>query len=641
MHDEKSALLPSSSGTSNENSYGSTTTNHCKSVQIVWQHLRAEHQKSGKILINDVFGVAEAGELVALMGPSGAGKTTLLNSLLGRNLKGLQVSGDVIINGRKTSTGQIMDISGYVQQDELFVSTLTVQEHLNVQANLRLVNMNAKQRKQRIEEIIHELGLRKCRNSRIGISGVKKGISGGELKRLSFASELLDNPPLLFCDEPTTGLDSSMAESVVNLMRSLASSGHTIICTIHQPSSAIFGKFDKAMFLASGRLAYFGSPSDSIKVFKSFGYPCPTNYNPADMILDVLSIEPGKVEEGKERVQQICDKFVDSPAGKDLQDRIDRSKFNLDEKKAESFRQMAPLYLQVWSLLKRSTIDNYRNPGLARAKIIQKTVMGLFVGLLYFQTTLNRVGVSNINGSIFYLVSELTYSTLFGILSFLPAEYPLLLLVPILSILSLTGGLYANIGELPVYISWFQYISWFRYGFEAMSINQWVGVEELSEDGCVLPIENNYINLNLAQTNCIRADDIFDQYSFNRGNFVIDIVVMFGCILIFYTIGFTSFNHLDCFEHILASIQIKEMESIEAASRLGSIGQPGNVHGHFVIHLNCFLVANDLGLLFGLLFAMDDAFNDSKATAICRSILAHIGKDGKGKDILISNDLVC
>lgn len=46
-----------------------------------------------------------------------------------------------------------MDISGYVQQDELFVSTLTVQEHLNIQANLRLVNMNAKERQQRVNEV--------------------------------------------------------------------------------------------------------------------------------------------------------------------------------------------------------------------------------------------------------------------------------------------------------------------------------------------------------------------------------------------------------------------------------------------------------------------------------------------------------
>lgn len=83
MHSEKSALLPSSSGTSNENGYGSTTVNlgkhslytfpnpfqavYSKSVQIVWHHLRAEHQKSGKVIVDDAFGMAEPGELVALM----------------------------------------------------------------------------------------------------------------------------------------------------------------------------------------------------------------------------------------------------------------------------------------------------------------------------------------------------------------------------------------------------------------------------------------------------------------------------------------------------------------------------------------------------------------------------------------------
>lgn len=70
-------------------------------------------------------------------------------------------------------------------------------------------------------------------------------ILGGEAKRLLFASELLNNPPLLFCDEPTTGLDSFMAESVVNVMRNLVKAGRTIICTIHQPSSIVYRKFDK------------------------------------------------------------------------------------------------------------------------------------------------------------------------------------------------------------------------------------------------------------------------------------------------------------------------------------------------------------------------------------------------------------
>lgn len=72
---------------------------------------------------------------------------------------------------------------------------------------------------------------------------------GGEAKRLSFASELLTNPPLLFFDEPTTGLDSFMAESVVNVMKKLSKMGRTIICTIHQPSSLLYRKFDKVCFV--------------------------------------------------------------------------------------------------------------------------------------------------------------------------------------------------------------------------------------------------------------------------------------------------------------------------------------------------------------------------------------------------------
>jgi hypothetical protein len=82
---------------------------------------------------------------------------------------------------------------------------------------------------------------------------------------------------------------------------------------------------------------------------------------------------------------------------------------------------------QTKSLLHRSTLDNWRNPGLARAKLIQKLIMGLFIGLLYFQTKpTNETNISDLNGAMFYVVAELTYSTLFGIITFLPHDFPLL-----------------------------------------------------------------------------------------------------------------------------------------------------------------------------------------------------------------------
>jgi ABC-type multidrug transport system ATPase subunit len=78
----------------------------------------------------------------------------------------------------------------------------------------------------------------------IGLFG-RKGISGGEKRRLAFASEIMTDPALLFADEPTSGLDSFMAVSIMESMRALAQKGKTIVCTIHQPSSEIFEMFDK------------------------------------------------------------------------------------------------------------------------------------------------------------------------------------------------------------------------------------------------------------------------------------------------------------------------------------------------------------------------------------------------------------
>ena len=114
---------------------------------------------------------------------------------------------------------------------------------------------------------MQQLGLKKCENVLIG--GEKlKGISGGEKKRLSFASEFLTNPAILFCDEPTSGLDSFMALSIMELMQNLARTGKTIICTIHQPSSKIFSGFDRLLLLAEGRTAYLGAASGAAAFFQ-------------------------------------------------------------------------------------------------------------------------------------------------------------------------------------------------------------------------------------------------------------------------------------------------------------------------------------------------------------------------------------
>lgn len=99
--------------------------------------------------------------------------------------------------------------------------------------------------------------------------------------------------------------DSFMAVSIVETMRNLANQGRTIVCTIHQPSSEIFEKFDMLYLMAEGRLAYLGELNRALSFFESMDFKCPSNYNPADFYIKTLAIEPNNRELCKEKVKVV------------------------------------------------------------------------------------------------------------------------------------------------------------------------------------------------------------------------------------------------------------------------------------------------------------------------------------------------
>ena len=123
----------------------------------------------------------------------GAGKTTLLNVLTARNLSNFAVDGTVKINGQVADVNKITAMSAYVQQQDLFIATLTVREHLTFQALVRMDPTTSDVEKvQRVNEVMKELSLEKCADNLVGGTlATGKGISGGELKRLAFACEVL------------------------------------------------------------------------------------------------------------------------------------------------------------------------------------------------------------------------------------------------------------------------------------------------------------------------------------------------------------------------------------------------------------------------------------------------------------------
>ena len=202
-------------------------------------------EKNTTHILKDLSGFVRPGEMLAIIGGSGAGKTTLLDILAQRKSSG-DVGGDVCFNGTPGSQvpNVIKRISGYVPQTDIFKSELTVRETLDFQAELRLdpTEFSFAQRRQRVQRVMGDLGLGHRAEARVG-NEERRGLSGGEKKRLAVGLELVVDPALLLLDEPTTGLDAFNALAVVTLLRDLKNHGKTIIFTIHQPRSQVIFVF--------------------------------------------------------------------------------------------------------------------------------------------------------------------------------------------------------------------------------------------------------------------------------------------------------------------------------------------------------------------------------------------------------------
>lgn len=233
-----------------------------------------------KKLIQGVSFTLLAGEFAALMGPSGSGKTTLLNALNGYTPP---ARGEVLLNNYDLYAhfDQFRNVLGYVPQDDVIHRELTVFEALWYSARLRLPpDYDDHEIEQGIKQVIAQLGLEGTENVLIG-SPEKKGISGGQRKRVNLAMELLTDPKVLFLDEPTSGLSSEDTLQVMKLLRKLADSGRTIILTIHQPSLEAYQLLDHLVLMAKdankpepGRLVYFGPAyPDAVNFFNPNGVP--------------------------------------------------------------------------------------------------------------------------------------------------------------------------------------------------------------------------------------------------------------------------------------------------------------------------------------------------------------------------------
>ena len=209
---------------------------------------------NGPILSRAGF-VAEPGQFVGILGPSGAGKTTLLNALSG--LRPAE-SGKILFDQTDLykNLDQLRSLFGYVPQDDIVHSDLTVIEALTFAARLRLpAGTPRSEIAKLVDHTIASLGLSDRVNLKTG------RLSGGQRKRVSVGVELLSRPPLLFLDEPTSGLDPLAEFKLMELLRRLADTGCTVVCTTHVMENVYL--MDQIAVISEGRVVFQGAPDEA------------------------------------------------------------------------------------------------------------------------------------------------------------------------------------------------------------------------------------------------------------------------------------------------------------------------------------------------------------------------------------------
>ncbi len=217
-----------------------------------------------KYLLKDIEMEIPNSSLVLLLGGSGAGKTTFVNAVIGYE----QANATILLNGCNVykEYDRVKYRIGFVPQQNLMRGNDTVIRTIDDAAEMRLPSkVTGKQRDGKVEEVLDLLGLA------AGSDGLVSKKSGGQLRRIAIAMELVTDPELFVLDEPDSGLDGVIAREIFEKLRAIADDGKIVMVITHTPDRVI-DLFDKVIVLAKdseqvGRLAFYGSPKEAKEFF--------------------------------------------------------------------------------------------------------------------------------------------------------------------------------------------------------------------------------------------------------------------------------------------------------------------------------------------------------------------------------------
>lgn len=243
-----------------------------------------------------------------------------------------------------------------------------------------------------VDQLLAAFGLTSCANTLIG-TPVRKGVSGGQKRRISVASQLVTSPRILLLDEPTSGLDSTASREVMTFISKIAKQLKlmVVIC-IHQPSTDTFNLFDQLLVLSEGRTCYFGPVPNLGNYLKNLGIEMPLYTNPAEFMLDLVNadFDAAGVIESRSRTKFLQDAWAEGNStatiqtwGKDTPGTTVSGGAHRSNKLARGSKRSN--FSAILPLLHRSFIKSYRDVFAYGVRYAMYTGLAIMMGTVWLR----------------------------------------------------------------------------------------------------------------------------------------------------------------------------------------------------------------------------------------------------------------
>lgn len=287
-----------------------------------------------------------------------------------------------------------------MQENANFLPNLTVREAMEFSIKFKFGQLSS----EKCASILERLNIAHTIEQRIG------DLSSGEQKRLSIALEIVDEPQVIFLDEPTTGLDSSSSTQCIKLLKKLATEGKTIVCTIHQPSRTILKMFDHIYVMNEGYCIYQGSYENLIKFLEENNLKCPSTYNPVDYLLEISNFQFNFLVDSIRNGQN--DQFRENNHKSQPQLGMIDYNYNDDPKSCKT-----PSFLyRLGQLINRTMLLMIRDKSNVIMRVSIHLMVGLLIGLLYSNIGNDANEILNEFKYIFVLNGFCAYSGFYSLM---------------------------------------------------------------------------------------------------------------------------------------------------------------------------------------------------------------------------------